>query len=257
MPCPYEIPFKRMAGKYLIEAVVDSVEAAVAAEAAGADRLELCSGLEVGGLTPGAGLLAGVCAAVRIPVFVLLRPRGGDFLYTTEEFETILREAEAARDMGAKGVVAGMLLANGQIDVVRMKELIKVAAPLPVTFHRAFDRVADLAQAWEELLQTGCKRLLCSGLAASAAEGIETLKWLQERSNEDVVIMPGGGVTADNVQCIAAATGAREFHFSAIQRVNSKMQYHPAWMDADTAQTWVPAPEKVAQIKQILDEYFN
>jgi copper homeostasis protein len=246
-----------MAKDFLIEAVVDSLDAALTAEAAGADRLELCSGLELGGLTPGAGLVASVCLAVQIPVHVLLRTRGGDFLCTDAEFETLLVEAEAARAMGAAGIVAGILLPNGCIDLERMRILVQAAAPMPVTFHRAFDRVADHQSSVAALLQTGCNRLLSSGFCGAASEGAAELRWLRERLGEKVVVMPGGGVTASNVAQIAEITGAKEFHFSAIQQVPSKMESFPKWMKGQLPLTWVPAPDKVAAIKTALTRYFD
>ncbi len=246
-----------MPSQFTIEAVVDSLDAALAAEAAGADRLELCSGLDLGGLTPGGGLLASVCLAVQIPVHVLLRTRGGDFLCTDAEFETLLIEAEAAREMGAAGIVAGILLPDGRIDVARMRLLVQTAAPMPVTFHRAFDRVTDRESGLVDLLQTGCNRLLASGLAGSAQEGAENLAWLQKQAGDRLIVMPGGGVTADNVRGIAEITGAVEFHLSAIRQEPSKMTFHPTWQSNEQTKTWVPAPEKVAALKAVLTEYFT
>ena len=246
-----------MLKRFIIEAVVDSLDAALAAEAAGADRLELCSGLDLGGLTPGGGLLASVCAAVQIPVHVLLRTRGGDFLCSESEFETLLVETEAAREMGAAGIVVGILLPDGRIDVSRMRILVQAAAPMPVTFHRAFDRVTNRESGLADLLQTGCNRLLASGLAGSAVEGAETLAWLQKNLGERLIVMPGGGVTADNVRGIAKTTGAVEFHLSAIRQEPSKMTFQPAWQAHDQPKTWVPAPEKVAALRTVLTEYFT
>lgn len=231
-----------MIKEFLLEAVVDSLEAALAAEKAGADRLELCSGLELGGLTPGSGLMHAVCDRVRIPVHVLIRTRGGNFECSQAEFETLLLEAEAAREAGAAGIVAGILLADGQIDIVRMRLLVEAASPLPVTFHRAFDRVADRDRAVADLLETGCDRLLSSGMAANAFEGRQTLGWLRAQAEGRLVVMPGGGVTAANVTQIAEATGAIEFHFSAIQLTEDGR--------------WIPHPDKVRDIKSTLNDYF-
>ena len=231
-----------MVKKFFLEAVVDSLEAALAAEAAGADRIELCSALELGGLTPGGGLLRSVCERLRIPVHVLIRTRGGAFICTQGEFETLLLEAEEARIAGASGIVAGILLANGHIDIERMKLITQAAAPLPVTFHRAFDRLTDREVALTELLATGCPRLLSSGLSTDAAQGSANLRWLRAHSEGWLVVMPGGGITATNVAAIAAATGAIEFHFSAITPTDDGR--------------WLPAPEKVRAIKAALEDYF-
>jgi copper homeostasis protein len=232
-----------MVKKFLIEAVVDSLDAALAAQAAGADRLELCSALELGGLTPGAGLMQIVCAQVRIPVHILLRTRSGDFECTQAEFETLLLEVKVARLAGAEGIVVGILLPNGRIDVARMRLLVEAAAPMSVTFHRAFDRLTNRNLALADLLSTGCQRLLSSGLASSAEIGGSTLQWLRAHSNGWLVVMPGGGITADNAAAIALATGAIEFHFSAIAQ--------------DDNGRWEPNPDKVRAIKAVLETYFS
>jgi copper homeostasis protein len=232
-----------MMKRYLLEAVVDSLEAALAAEAAGADRLELCAALELGGLTPGMGLMRAVCGHVGIPVHVLVRTCGGAFTCTDGEYETLLLDVVAAREAGASGIVAGILQADGRIDVPRMARLTAVAAPLPVTFHRAFDRVADREQALADLLATGCHRLLSSGFAASAAEGAANLQWLRTHGDGWLVVVPGGGVTADNVADLAASTEAIEFHFSAIAK------------GADGH--WAPVPDKVRAIRAALEKTFE
>jgi copper homeostasis protein len=232
-----------MVKKFILEAVVDSLDAALAAQTAGADRLELCSGLELGGLTPGIGLIREVCRRVHIPVCVLIRTRGGNFECTQTEFETLLLEAEAAREAGAAGIVAGILNADRRIDVARMKLLVEAASPLPVTFHRAFDRARDREEALADLLETGCQRLLSSGMAATAFEGAEHLKWLRDKAAGQIVIMPGGGITPSNIIQIAVTTSAVEFHCSAIQ-----------WMDE---QRWVPHPEKISDIQLMLQELVN
>jgi copper homeostasis protein len=246
-----------MARKYLIEAVVDSLDSALAAERAGADRLELCSGLDLGGLTPGAGVIKHVRGAVRIPIHVLLRPRGGDFLYSEAEFETLLAEVEAAKSMGVEGIVVGILLPSGRIDVPRMQALVQAAGSMNVTFHRAFDRIRDLAEGLQDLKQTGCNRLLCSGLASNAWEGVSQMNFLCKNAGPDMAIMPGGGITAANVLNIADRTGAHEFHFSAIKTISTKMSFHSGWAQGDQPKTWVPAPEKVKEIKQLLEQYFT
>lgn len=232
-----------MKSSFLIEAVVDSLEAAILAEAAGADRLELCAALETGGITPGMGLIQGVCDRVNIPVFVLIRTRSGDFTCTDFEFETLLLEAEAAREAGAAGIVAGILLPDGRIDAQRMSLLCQAASPLPVTFHRAFDRARDRDEAIEDLIASGCKRLLSSGMTSSAFEGRHTLRYLNEKLEGKVIVMPGGGINENNVTEIAGLSGASEFHFSAISQVAGK--------------GWVPTPDKVTDIKHALDDWFE
>jgi copper homeostasis protein len=232
-----------MVKKFLLEAVVDSLESALAAQAAGADRIELCSALELGGLTPGPGLQRQVCQVLNIPVHVLIRTRGGNFECSADEFKTLLEEAAAARRMGAAGIVVGILTSEGRIDVARMQHLVEAAAPLSVTFHRAFDRCLDHDQALQDLLATGCHRLLSSGFGPNASEGKEALKWLREKAEGQVVIMPGGGVSVDNIVDIAQTTHAVEFHFSAIEKT------------ADGG--WKPIPEKVAAMRAAITTYFE
>lgn len=231
-----------MESKYLIEVVVDSLEAAILAEAAGADRIELCAALETGGLTPGMGLIQGVCDRVSIPVFVLIRTRSGDFTCSDFEFETLLLEAEVAREAGAAGIVAGILQPDGRIDTQRMSLLCQAASPLPVTFHRAFDRARDRDEAITDLLASGCKRLLSSGMTSTAFEGRHTLRFLREKLEGKIEVMPGGGINANNVTEIAGMSGASEFHFSGIHQVTGK--------------GWEPNSEKVSEIKQALEDWF-
>ncbi len=229
-----------MVKEFLTEAVVDSLEAALAAEAAGADRLELCAALELGGITPGMGLMRAVCTRVQIPVFVLIRSRGGSFECSPLEFETLMLEGQAALTAGVSGIVAGILTAEGRIDVPRMQELVRAVHPLPVTFHRAFDRARDRDEAVADLLATGCQRLLSSGMTADALAGAATLQWLRTQTAGQLIVMPGGGITADNITAIADATEAVEFHFSAIQKTDDGK--------------WLPSPEKVSAICKILHD---
>lgn len=197
----------------LIEACVDSIESARAAEAAGADRLELCGPGE-GGLTPSPGLLADVLSAARVPVHVMIRPREGDFVYSTDEFAEMRRSVELAREAGAHGVVFGMLRAHHTLDADRMAELIALAR-LPVVCHRAFDRTPDADAALDTLLALGVGRVLTSGHARTALEGRETLARHVRRAEDRLVILAGGSVRAGNAHEIVAATGVRELHARA------------------------------------------
>lgn len=196
----------------LIEIAVDTVEAAVAAEGGGADRVELCGDLSVGGVTPAAALLRAVREQIRIPVFVMIRPRAGDFVYSAAEFEEMKVSIVAAKGFGADGLVLGILKPDNRVDIQRAGELVSLAKPLPVTFHRAFDDTVDLPQALEDVVQTGVTRILTSGGAASALEGAENIASLVDAAGERIVIVPGAGINADNVLSVAATTRAREFH---------------------------------------------
>lgn len=197
----------------LIETAVESLDAALAAVEGGAHRIELCTDLANAGTTPGVQLLRDCVARLTIPVFVLVRPRAGDFVYTDAEHRTMLEQIETAKGAGARGIVTGGLTARRGIDERRVAELIRVARPLPFTFHRAFDECRDQDQALEVLIRLGLERVLTSGGAPTAIEGVEQIARLARQSNGRIGILPGGGINATNVGKIRD-TGVREVHFS-------------------------------------------
>ncbi len=197
----------------LLEVCIDSVEAALGASRGGARRAELCSDLLEGGVTPSAGLIAAVRRNIDIDLFVIVRPRGGDFFYTDLEFELMQEEIGHARSLGADGIVLGLLDDRSCIDVARTRRLVELAAPLPVTFHRAFDHAPDLGAALEDVIATGARRVLTSGGATDAARGVEQIARLVRQARGRIAIMPGGGVRLGNIAALAA-TGATEFHSS-------------------------------------------
>jgi copper homeostasis protein len=209
--------------KCLLEISVESVESALAAERGGADRIELCANLSIGGVTPDAELLRAVRAQVRIPIFSMVRPRAGDFVYSSAEFSE-MRSIADAKEAGMDGVVLGVLTKDHRVDVETTRALVEFAKPLPVTYHRAFDEAADLRQALEEVIQSGAKRILTSGGAKSALEGAAVLARLVEAARDRVVIVPGAGMSALNIEQVARQTGAREFHsgLSAVLPYGSK-----------------------------------
>jgi copper homeostasis protein len=198
--------------KRLLEISVETLEAALAAERGGADRIELCEDLSLGGVTPSAELVSAVRAQARVPIFVMIRPRAGDFVYSGAEFAEMKRSITGAKESGMDGVVLGVLTKDLRVDVERTRELAELAKPLPVTFHRAFDEAADLRQALEEVIQTGAHRILTAGGAKSAPEGTTILAELVAAAGDRVVIVPGAGINASNVLQVARQTGAREFH---------------------------------------------
>lgn len=200
-----------MKKKILLEISVESVEAAAAAERGGADRIELCCDLSVGGLTPDLALIRAVRQQLQIPIFVMIRPRGGDFVYSLAEFTQMKKSIAEAKDAGADGLVFGILKPNGTVDVDHTRELVELAQPLPVTFHRAFDSCADFSQALEDVSRSGASRILTSGGSAGALEGIDNIAMLIMVADQ-VTIVPGAGINMRNILQIAAATGAREFH---------------------------------------------
>jgi copper homeostasis protein len=198
--------------KYILEISIESLEAALAAERGGANRVELCGDLTVGGVTPGAELFRAIRGQVHIPIFSMVRPRAGDFVYSSAEFAEMKRSISAAKEFGVDGVVLGILTEKRCIDSERTRQLVEFAKPLPVTYHRAFDEAADLHQALEDVIQSGAKRILTSGGAKSALEGAAVLAKLIEAAKDRVVIMPGAGISDLNIEQVAQRTKAREFH---------------------------------------------
>jgi copper homeostasis protein len=196
----------------MLEISVETVEAAVAAERGGANRIELCGDLSVGGLTPSADLMGAVREQLHIPIFAMIRPRGGDFVYSTAEFVAMKSSIGSAKKLRMDGVVLGILQRNQRVDVHRTRELVELAQPLPTTFHRAFDESADLRQGLENVIQTSAKRILTSGGAKSAPEGAAMLAELVAAARGRIVIIPGAGINASNIAQVAKQTGAREFH---------------------------------------------
>jgi copper homeostasis protein len=198
-----------------LEVCIDSVESAIAAERGGARRVELCSDLLEGGITPGAGLIASVRRSIRIQLYVMIRPRGGDFYYSGSEFEVMREEIDYARKLGADGVVLGLLDKQACVDVARTRQLVELAAPLGVTFHRAVDMTPDIGAALEDVIATGAVRLLTSGGEPTVTRGLAEITRMVEAAHGRIAIMPGGGITAENIASIAQTTGATEFHSSA------------------------------------------
>jgi len=198
--------------RFILEISVENLEAAMAAERGGAHRIELCGDLSVGGVTPGTELLRAVRAQLRIPIFSMVRARAGDFAYSTGEFAEMKRSIASAKESGADGVVLGILTSDRRVDVARTHELVEMAKPLPVTYHRAFDEAVDLHQALEDVIGSGAKRILTSGGAKSALEGAAVLAELIEAAGEKIIIVPGAGISAANIHQIAQRTTAREFH---------------------------------------------
>lgn len=201
-----------MQRRFVLEISVESAEAAAAAERGGAQRIELCSDLSVGGLTPGNELFLAVRQQVAVPIFSMVRPRAGDFAYSGLEFSVMKEDIVRAKTLGADGIVLGILQSDQRVDVARTRELVQLAHPLPVTFHRAFDECRDEYEGLEDVLQAGAKRILTSGSAPSAVDGVWTLGELVKYAGERIVIVPGAGINAGNLKSLVEETGAREFH---------------------------------------------
>ena len=208
----------------LLEIAVFTIESALLAAKAGADRLELCENPAEGGTTPSYGTLKIVREKVKIPVFPIIRPRGGDFLYSEDEFAVMKKDVELCKELGFEGVVIGLLNADGTVDAARTKELVDTAYPMEVTFHRAFDRAADPMIAMETIISCGCNRILTSGQVPNAWDGKELIKQLVAQANDRIIIMPGSGVRSSNIKELAEFTGAIELHSSARKNIASEMQ---------------------------------
>lgn len=211
--------------RILIEVCVDSVESALAAQAGGADRVELCSALGEGGLTPSPGLMEVTRAHLKIPIAVMIRPRPGDFCPSDLEFEIMRRDLLAMKERGADMVVFGLLHPDGTPDADRSRELITLARPLPVTFHRAFDMTRDARAALEVLIEIGCERVLTSGQEKSVLEGSDLITELMRQAGDRICIVPGGGITERNLPRILRDCPAREFHVSASATRESRMEF--------------------------------
>jgi copper homeostasis protein len=209
----------------IVEACVDSVESAVAAEKGGADRVELCCALLEGGLTPSAGAIELARKRLRIGLQVMIRPRGGDFLYTEAEYDVMRRDVDTARELGADGVVIGLLTPSGELDVERTRELVERARPLSVTFHRAFDMTRDPFAALDALASLGIDRVLTSGQEESALEGLELLEELVARAGDRIVVLVCGNLTEKNIARVARETGAKELHVTGFADVESGMRF--------------------------------
>lgn len=212
--------------KYRFEVCANSVESCLAAQAGGADRVELCAGIPEGGTTPSYGEISMARELLKTTrLHVIIRPRGGDFLYSPIEVKTMLKDIEMARQLGADGVVFGCLTAEGEIDIPIMQELMKASQGLSVTFHRAFDVCRHPQKALEQIIELGCHRILTSGQQPTAEQGIPLLKELQEQAAGRIILLAGCGVNEKNISRIASETGIREFHFSARKTVKSDMIY--------------------------------
>ncbi|MQP74750.1 copper homeostasis protein CutC [Stenotrophomonas sp. MYb238] len=242
-----------MSGRRLLEIASNSVASAMAAQAGGADRIELFDNLAQGGTTPSRGSVAVARDRLRIPLFVLIRPRPGDFHYDAQETEIMLRDIESCRQLGCDGVVIGALDADGAVDVPLCRELVAAAGPLGITFHRAFDAARDLQAAMEQVIGLGCHRILSSGGAASAMAGSAMLWQLATQAAGRIHLMAGAGLDADNIADVANQSGCNELHASAkAVRTSSTRHHNPALIGLES--DWVQSDEGlVSALRQALD----
>lgn len=211
---------------YTFEVCANSVESCLAAQAGGANRVELCAGIPEGGTTPSYGDIAVARELLKeTRLHVIIRPRGGDFLYSPVEQRIMLKDIDLARKLGADGVVFGCLTAEGDVDLPLMRQLMEAAEDMSVTFHRAFDVCRNPQQALEDIIGLGCHRILTSGQQPTAEQGIPLLKNLQQQADGRIILLAGCGVNETNIARIAQETGIHEFHFSAREQMESDMLY--------------------------------
>ncbi len=238
-PLPY-----RMGAFCKLEVIGFTIESCIMAQAAGAHRIELCDNPGEGGTTPSYGFIKAAREKLQIELYPIIRPRGGDFLYSNTEFDMMKADIKICKELSCDGVVMGMLNADGTVDTKRCRQLTALAYPMGVTFHRAFDRVTMplltslagsktdyenakfFSQALEDIIEIGCERVLTSGLMPTAQEGAATIAALIKQADERIVIMPGSGVRSANIKELAEKTGAVEFHTSARIYINSRMKYN-------------------------------
>lgn len=237
---------------YSLEVISFSIESCKTAVEAGAQRIELCDNPMEGGTTPSAGMIKVARALAPIQLFPIIRPRGGDFLYSDDEFKMMQEDIRLCKELGCDGVVIGLLTKDGKVDIERTAKLVELAYPLGVTFHRAFDRVQNHRSALEEVINCGCERILTSGLYPTVSEGKDVLKELVELAKGRITIMPGSGLRASNLKEIAQYTGAKEFHSSARMDKNSLMSYQNPQMK-ETLKYAVLDGEEVRKMRTILD----
>ena len=230
-----------------LEICANSYQSAINAQKAEADRIELCSELSVGGITPSYGLLKKVSEEITIPIHILIRPRSGDFCYSDDEFQQIKKDIQTCKELGFNGIVSGVLNRDNSIDIERTKELIQLSKPLSFTFHRAFDCVNNPKESLQQLIDLKVDRILTSGLEEKAAQGIELLKELKQLAKNRVIILPGSGINPNNILKFKAA-GFEEIHTSASKEVlNSSVFFD------DTKQT----VSSIEIIQEILNEIKN
>jgi copper homeostasis protein len=241
----------------VLEICVESLESARAAQSGGAQRVELCSSLSEGGITPSSGLIGAVRECLSIPVFVIVRPRAGDFFYAAKEFAVMKRDVAGARTYGANGVVLGLLLRDGQVDIERTRELVELARPMEVTFHRAIDWAPQMDEALEQVIAAGADRILTSGGAPTALQGMKCIARFVARAGQRIAVMVGGRVRKENIGEIARKTNASEFHASLRKRTRSPVTYHRRGLslsevDGDDFARYAVVAEDVRALRQAL-----
>jgi copper homeostasis protein len=206
---------------FTLEIIGFTIEDCIQAQSAGAQRIELCDNASEGGTTPSYGFIKAAREKLNIPLYVMIRPRGGDFVYTADEYAIMIEDIKVCKKLGCDGIVLGILTNKGEVDKARCLKLVELSYPMGVTFHRAFDRTADPFKSMEDIIDIGCERILTSGQKTTAPEGVDLITSLIQKSDDRIIIMPGSGVRSDTILSIAEKTAAKEFHSSA--RVNNSL----------------------------------
>lgn len=233
---------------FFLEVIAFNIQSCIAIQEAGAHRIELCDNSMEGGTTPSYGFIKAARKYLSIELYPIIRPRGGDFLYSKDEFEIMKSDVLVCKKLGCDGVVIGILTAEGNINKERCKVLVDLAYPMGVTFHRAFDRVNNMQQALEDVIEIGCERILTSGLYPTAMEGIENLQALIKQADERIIIMPGSGIRSANILDIASKTTAVEFHTSARKIIDGQMKFRSHTMNENLQSVDVDE----AEVKKII-----
>ncbi|MCY7422974.1 MAG: mechanosensitive ion channel [Chitinophagaceae bacterium] len=237
--------------KYTLEIACFNVQSAILASNAGADRLEICDNLHEGGTTPSYGTIKFLKEQISTPLFVMVRPKGGDFLHSKDEFEVMEKDLLLFKQLGCEGVVLGFLKPDGTVDKTMTSRFVELAYPMEVTFHRAFDRAVDAEQALEDIIDCGCQRVLTSGQKPTAVEALPLLTALVKQADDRIIIIPGSGVNSSNIKNIAEQTGATELHASTKIMVPSTMKYVAEQMRENLEDTIVNI-EEIIRMKQYL-----
>ena len=244
-----------MGERYIIEIATSDFATTKTAVEGGADRIELCANLAEGGTTPSYGHIRQCREAFDTLIYAIIRPRGGDFLFTEEEFSMMLQDVKLCKEVGCDGVVIGLLNADGTIDLKRTSKLVDAVYPLGVTFHRAFDRCSNPFEAMEQLIQIGCERILTSGQKPSAPDAVELIEQLYREADDRIIIMPGSGVRKENIKMLAEKTGCTEFHSSLRSKRKSSMEFiHPAFAGSEESymNNYID-PEEVKALRKALE----
>jgi len=240
----------------ILEIAVFNIQSALLTAEAGADRIELCENPADGGTTPSYGTLKTAREKISIPVFPIVRARGGDFFYSDDEYIVMQKDVLLCKQLDFEGIVIGLLSKDATVDKERTKRLVELAYPLEVTFHRAFDRIKDAFQSLEDVIECGCQRILTSGQVPNALDGKKLIKKLVEQADDRIIIMPGSGVRSNNIKELADYTGATELHSSARKNINSEMEFANENMN-EILQTISVDEDEIRRMKAILSKMRN